>query len=238
MRIVLCDDDPAVREELEAALRAFFAENGLAQPEYAAYASGDELLAREEFADIAFLDVEMPGISGIQAGAALQRRNRHIKVFILTSFPDYLDEAMKVRVFRYLSKPLDRERLFRNMKDALDQYSVDTHPVLIETREGTATRLSDEIVLIESANRTVTVHTVDRDYRSVQPMRFWYALEKIGCFFCPHQSFVVNLKYVVAYDRSSVTLRAPSGRVFTAFLTRRKVQAFKNAYMLFMEASL
>ena len=113
MRIVMCDDDTAILEKLAEYLYQFFAENGLAQPEYAAYTSGDELLETEKNADIAFLDVEMPGLSGIHVGVKLQNMNRHTKIFILTSYPDYLDEAMKFHVFRYLSKPLDKNRLFR-----------------------------------------------------------------------------------------------------------------------------
>ena len=50
-------------------------------PEMAAYTSGDDLLQKERYADIAFLDVEMPGRSGIHVGARLKELNHKIKVF-------------------------------------------------------------------------------------------------------------------------------------------------------------
>ena len=95
----------------------------------AAYTSGDDLLLKERYADIAFLDVEMPGRSGIHVGARLKEYNPKIKVFIVTSFPDYLDEAMRFQVFRYLSKPIDKSRLFRNLKDAVYLHNMETHVI-------------------------------------------------------------------------------------------------------------
>ena len=60
--------------------------------------------------DIASLDVEMPGRSGIHVGAELMQKNVYVKIIIITSFPDYLDEAMDFHVYRYLSKPKNQVR--------------------------------------------------------------------------------------------------------------------------------
>ena len=204
MRIVLCDDDERILGQLKGWLWEYFRENGLSQPDYVSYADGDSLLAAEDRpdagrADMAFLDVEMPGTSGIHVGARLQSRNPYIKIFIVTCYADYLDEAMKFHVFRYLSKPLDRGRLFRNMKDALYQIGIDTRPVLIETKKETVTRYADEIVMVEAMGRRVTVQTVDRLYESVQRMGEWEKLLDIGCFARPHRSFIVNMKYVSSF---------------------------------------
>ncbi len=238
MRIVMCDDEVSVLDKLTKYLREFFSSNQLPQPEYAAYTSGEELLAREQNMDIAFLDVEMPGISGIHVGAKLQKLNRYAKIFILTSYPDYLDEAMKFHVFRYLSKPLDKKRLFRNMKEALYQLSVDTKPICIETKQGSFTRLADEIVMIETSGRCVVVHAIDCDYISMQPMKFWYSLTTIPSFYQTHHSFVVNMKYIAAFTSNSITLEIPPNGKLTAYLTRRRYKDFKNAYMIYLEAML
>ena len=106
MRILFCDDNNAILEQLRSYVSDYFKENGGQQPELVCYDNGDALLAAETRADIAFLDVEMPGINGIQLGAKLKEMNPHIKIFIVTSYPDYLDEAMRFRVFRYLSKAI------------------------------------------------------------------------------------------------------------------------------------
>lgn len=46
---------------------------------------------------------------------------------------------MRFHVFRYLSKPLDQQRFFRNMKDAVDLYNTITVKVPIETKQGVHT---------------------------------------------------------------------------------------------------
>ena len=72
--------------------------------------------------DLLFLDIEMPGMNGIYVGNELKKANKNVLIFVVTSYSEYLDEAMRFHVFRYLSKPIDRQRLFRNLKDALDLY--------------------------------------------------------------------------------------------------------------------
>ena len=112
MRIIFCDDNIEILNQLQRYVHEFFKSLGGSMPDFAAYTSGDELLANETCADIAFLDVEMPGKSGIYAGARLKETNPKIKNIIVTSYPDYLDEAMRFQVFRYLSKPIDKNRMF------------------------------------------------------------------------------------------------------------------------------
>ncbi len=241
MRILLCDDEPAALQELTAYLQAFFESAHLPAPTYAAYTSGEALLAQEDLPaaprfEIAFLDVEMPGITGIQVGARLQARNPYAKIFIVTSYADYLDEAMKFHVFRYLSKPLDPKRLFRNMKEALYQLSVDTRPVLIESPGETVTRYADEIVMVEAQGHKVTVRAVDREYAAVQPVKHWEGLLEIGSFYRTHRSFIINMKYVRGFSPNLITLGLPDGTEVSAYLARRRYKDFKETYMLYVEA--
>ena len=146
MRILFCDDDPEILTRLQEYVAEYFDRIEIELPECAAYDSGESLLQCENRADIAFLDVEMLGISGIRAGAELTKRNPEIKILVVTSYPDYLDEAMRFQVFRYLSKPIDKNRLFRNLKDALYQYNMATQQYAIPLENGV------DLVLAKSDN--------------------------------------------------------------------------------------
>ena len=86
MRILFCDDDPIILNQLQSFVSEFFKKIGGKQPDFYAYDSGDALLRSETKADIAFLDVEMPGLSGIHIGSRLKERNPYIKIFIVTMF--------------------------------------------------------------------------------------------------------------------------------------------------------
>lgn len=232
MRILICDDDKLMLEQLTNYLHEYFQKNRLPLPELSIYASGEALLADTGEMDIVFLDVEMPGISGITTGKRLKEKHPKVLIFIVTSFAEYLDEAMRFQVFRYLSKPLDKQRLFRNLKDALQFYHTSHIRIAVETKDGIHMTDTPDIVSIETQGRKVVVHTVTADYESVHPMRYWVDTLNIPCFFQPHKSFLVNLGHVTDFDHSMISL--DHGK-YHAYLTRRRYSQFKNAYLLYLE---
>ena len=235
MRILFCDDNPAITAILQNYVSEYFRHVGGGQPEYAAYDSGDALMANEKLADIAFLDVEMPGISGIYVGAKLKEYNPYIKIFIVTSHPDYLDEAMRFQVFRYLSKPIDKGRLFRNLKDAMYQYSLDTREYPILTEKGLFVRRADEIVCVEVQQRKCLIHTTKDILVSMETMEYWRHTLSLPCFYSPHKSFIINMRFVSEIQKDSILLRF-KGKEKEAYLAKRKFTQIKDTYLLYLES--
>ena len=136
MRILICDDDTELSQQLKEILITFFRKNSLKLPEIIMYNNGEKLLKDPESKDIVFLDIEMPGMNGIYVGNELKQKNKNTIIFVITSYSQYLDEAMRFHVFRYLSKPLEKQRIFRNMKDALALYNSSIIKISIETKDG------------------------------------------------------------------------------------------------------
>lgn len=234
MRILICDDDLQIAKQLKKILENFFHKNSLKIPEIIIYDSGEALLEDSDAKDIVFLDIEMPGVSGIHVGKKLKMENQNIIIFIVTSYAEYLDEAMRFHVFRYLSKPLDRQRIFRNMKDALEFYNTSVIKIPIETKEGVFVAHATDIIFIEAHGHKVTVQTVQQNYKSVRNMNYWTTLLDMPCFFCSHRSFIVNLEHVSTFDHSLIYLY---NNQFQAYLTRRKYTQFKDSYLLYLEST-
>lgn len=88
----------------------FFRRMKIKVPEIQSYNSGEALLSDTGSKDIVFLDIELPGLDGIFVGRELKEKNHNVIVFVITSYAEYLDDAMRFHVFRYLSKPLDKQR--------------------------------------------------------------------------------------------------------------------------------
>ena len=233
MKIVCCDDDINIGNQLKEYLQLYFESITAPFPEFCFYNSGEDLLKYADEIDIAFLDVEMPGLNGIQLGEELKRRYPNIIIFIVTSYPDYLDDAMRFQVFRYLSKPIDKNRLFRNMKDALFKYSTLSRKIQIETKNQVTMVYTRDIVLVEAKERKVFVHTKDKIYESIQKMDFWIEKLPSNSFFQTHRSYIVNLRFVSHFDNTLIHL---CNDRFTAYLTRRKYVSFKNAYIMYLES--
>ncbi len=232
LKIVFCDDNATILNQVKECVAEFFATVGGAQPEYAAYTCGEALLTTEDRIDIAFLDVEMPGISGIDVGSKLKDRNPHIKIIILTAHPEYLDDAMDLRVFRYLSKPIDKDRLFRNLRDAVREYNMESAEQIIETPTATLYRRTDEIICVETKGRKTTVYTLDGIWESTRNMEYWQSVLVQPCFFVTNRSYIVNMTYVSSFDRESILLKYGDNEL-VAYLTKRKYTDFKDRQLLF-----
>ena len=233
MRVIFCDDDSIILEQLHLYVSEYFEQLGGMIPEFACYSSGDALLNAKVRADIAFLDVEMPGFNGIYVGNKLKQQNESVIIFIVTSYIEYLDAAMRFHVFRYLSKPIDKQRLFQNLDDALELYYSANKEIAIETKNGVTTVSTNDIVYVEAYGRKIIVHTLTTDFDSTQTLQFWIDHLPVSMFFQSHRSYIINLAKVTSFDHELIYL---CDGQFNAYLTRRKFTEFKKVYLQFMES--
>jgi two-component system response regulator DesR len=103
VRVLLAEDQSMVREALATLL-------GLEEDieVVAQVARGDEVVraAEESRADVALLDIEMPGMTGLDAAAALRDALPAVKIVIVTTFgrPGYLRRAMESGAHAFLVK--------------------------------------------------------------------------------------------------------------------------------------
>lgn len=74
MRILICDDDLELSQQLEKILISFFQKSSLKYPEIVIYNNGTDLLQDFQSKDIVFLDIEMPGMNGIYIGNELKQQ--------------------------------------------------------------------------------------------------------------------------------------------------------------------
>lgn len=234
MNFAICDDDELFCQQLFELIKEYFDEKELNCPKTEIFHSGEELLESRDNFDIVFLDVEMSGISGIHVGRELKKKNRRILFMIITSYNDYLDEALQFHAFRYLSKPLEKDRLFRNLESALYIYNTENEKIAIETKDVTVTVFTSEIIMIENIGRKVYVRTTKEDYLSIHKIPYW--LEKLNNaqFFQSHKSYIINFKYVSHFDSQTIYL---FNNAYQAYLTYRKHSAFKSAYLIYLDST-
>ena len=233
MRILICDDDIIIVEQIKKHILDYFFKNHLKSPEIVCFSNGEALLLDTGSQDILFLDIEMPGMNGIYIGNELKKKNPDIIIMVVTSYMEYLDEAMRFHVFRYLSKPIDKHRLQRNLKDALKSYSSSTKKIAIETKNGVSVVREADIICVEASGRRVYIHTSTCDYESIHPIQYWSDVLRSNYFFQSHRSYIVNFMYIDDFGRDLIHLH---NNTFHAYLTRRKYTAFKDAYFLYLES--
>ena len=115
----------------------------------------------------------------------------------MTSYPDYLDEAMRFRVFRYLSKPINKNRLFENLKDAIYQYNIESIRIPVETKDGVVTLSSEDIICFEGQKRVTKICTVDGEVISVKGIQSWQEELKIPSFYANRRYSEFKNKYLL-----------------------------------------
>lgn len=106
---IVVDDEPLAREGLILRLKDDSRFKVIAQ----CACARDALQEIEEFEpDVAFVDIEMPGISGLDLAELLSKRQSEVpKVVFVTAFKEFALNAFEFQAFDYLLKPFSDERL-------------------------------------------------------------------------------------------------------------------------------
>ena len=93
MKIAICDDEILYIEKIKKIVSSFI-ESEKIVAEIETFTSGCELVESESLYDVVFLDIEMPGLNGIETTKILNQKNNRTRIFIFTSHSNYLDDAM------------------------------------------------------------------------------------------------------------------------------------------------
>lgn len=224
VRIAVCDDDRHDREQVLQALRA-------ADPDASAecFSDGASLLEaarRTPPFDLVFLDIYMPGESGIQtAGAILDLWPRTGLVFI-TSSRDHAVDAFSLRALHYLVKPVTAEGVtealwrLRELRPGAGESAVVT-----VGRNGQKV-LEKDIRTLTSANHAVEILLADG-----QQVKVWTPLgeleRKLGRSFLKiNRGVIVNMDFIREMRADRCVLQ--DGQEF--FLAVRERGAISAAY--------
>jgi len=213
---------------------AFFAEKEL-QASYALFPDGESAVAQNAIYDLAFIDIEMPGINGLAVAKCLQERNAHIIIFMVTSHPGYIDDAMDITVFRYLPKPINQERLYCGLEKALDKYNLQNQTILLDSEDDSIPVFTQDILFICIQGRATQVKTKSCEYPSRKTLAQWQDELSQGLFAQPHQSYLVNLQHVSSLRKREVRLTEDNkgNHVFVP-VSQRRYAAFKESFARYL----
>jgi two-component system response regulator LytT len=203
VRALIVDDEEPARGELRYLLAAHPEVEVVGE----AATAGEALaLAERVRYDVVFLDIELPGLTGLEAARLiLDRRERPAVVFV-TAHERYAVDAFAVEAFDYLVKPVDPERLAR-VVERLAQVRIRAIPVVekipVVSAGGTKTLVDyDAVHWIEADGDYSRVHTYDRSYLSTSSLRELEELLPATRFSRVHRGHIVNLAKVAAVRRA------------------------------------
>lgn len=192
---------------------------------------GEDIMYKNEKFDIAFIEIELPSIDGLTVTKHLQTINPNIMIFIVTSTHLYLDDAMNLNVFRYLSKPIDKNRFMKNANTAIDLYQQHTQSIAVETSHELYRLFTKDILYITIEKRKACIITKEGKLRTQNNFDFWKQLtNEYEYLVQSHYSFIVNLKNVISFSKTEITLSADEKNYEHIPISRRFYPSFKESF--------
>ena len=202
IRAVLVDDEAPARSELAYLLAA----HGDVAVVGEAGSAGEALeLARRAVYDVVFLDVEMPGLTGVEAAPLVRERADPPAVVFVTAHAEYAVDAFAVEAFDYLLKPVDPQRLARvveRLRERTRENAVPVEKIPVVAAGGSELLDYDQVHYVQAEGDYSRVHTYDRSYLSTSSLG--ELEEKLGPRFVRvHRSHLVNLAKVSGVRRAT-----------------------------------
>lgn len=227
MKILLCDDQSNYLDDLRLHVEEYM-KNHFIKPEYVVSTSAEEIIASKDIFDLAFLDIQMGDIGGLTVAKELKRRNNKVVIFFVTNYPEFQDDAMDLRIFRFFEKPFDVNRLYSGLDKALE-YLDETYIDVYLAQGGTHLKvLVDDIYYIKRENREIIVVTKNGEYKTSKSLEYWNEKLPNTFFYLVHKSFLINLHYVTKYSYTEVFINENT-RISIA--TRKQADFHKYWFM-------
>ena len=88
MRIAICDDEVSMVQILEEKIKKILPDAVIDK-----YLSGDELIVSDSKPDILFLDIQMPGMDGMETAKVLRQDNEDMILIFVTAAEEYVFQA-------------------------------------------------------------------------------------------------------------------------------------------------
>lgn len=119
-KIMLADDEGIVIDSLKFIIQKEFGDE--CRIEFAKTGRNVIELAERFRPDIAIMDIQMPGINGIEAMREIRKTNDSVIFIVMSAYDkfDYATEAMKLGAIEYITKPMDKNKMIKALKSAMD----------------------------------------------------------------------------------------------------------------------
>ena len=157
MRIAVCDEEEKFRVQAKEMIEKLTNSIDIVVD---AYEDGRKLIERFESNpyDVLFLDIEMPLMDGITLAKKVRAMSENVYIVFLTGHVEYALEGYEVNALRYLTKPVQEDKLREVLRFVMDKNTSKRQLMIKEEGEEILLNVSD-IVYAEAQNQYVMIYT-------------------------------------------------------------------------------
>ena len=223
-RAIVAEDEPLLRDELERLLHQVWPELQIVA-ECEDGASALEAIAEQQ-PEVVFLDIRMPGLTGMDVAAAAASSSPGTQIVFTTAYHQYAIDAFERGAIDYLLKPLTPERLTATVQRiqarlASGRLPADLGQLLRDLAQGAATTpkappltwitastgretrliMVDDVAYFRADNKYTVAMTAEGEALLRTPLRELLEVLDAQVFRQIHRSTIVNLKAVASIVR-------------------------------------
>lgn len=222
MNCIIVDDEPLAREGMllllqdigSITVKGCF--NGVKKAR--------EFLNENEV-DLIFLDIEMPGINGLDFASSVPRETL---IIFTTAYSQYALKSYEVEAIDYLVKPIEKSRLQTAIEKALTYHNllkgkggemegVENEYMLVKSDRRYHKILFTDIRYIEGLKDYVVIHLDDSKMVTAMNLKTIHGNLNTKQFVRVSKSYVVNLSHIDSFDNHTVYIKSaeiPVGDVY------------------------
>ncbi|TZF99010.1 response regulator transcription factor (plasmid) [Chryseobacterium panacisoli] len=239
MNCIIVDDEPLARSEMRSLIAEISNVDILG--EFSNALSALEFL-KDNDADLIFLDIEMPMVTGLEFAEMLPKKSL---IIFTTAYSQYALKSYELEAVDYLLKPIDPQRLEKAIEKAIlytELLSKDTVKNTVESNTADFLFIKAErrfykisfsdIKFIEGLKDYVVIHT--KQQKLITAMNLKTIHQKISgeTFIRVSKSYVVNMNYIDSFDNHNVYIEdaeIPLGEVYRSEFFTRFAGGFLNS---------
>ena len=213
MNCIIIDDEPLAREAIEILVKDTSQLNLLGMFNNALAASK---FMEENPVDLIFLDIQMPGITGIEFARNISKRSL---VIFTTAYSEYAVDSYEVDAIDYLIKPIDPERFHKAVNKAIAY-----HSLLLKEEKENIEAGNTEYFFVKSERRYFKINYKDilfieglKDYVIIQldeqrvitrmNLKNIFDLLPKHDFLRVNKSYIVNTKHIDSFDNNDIFIK-------------------------------
>ena len=213
MKCIIVDDEPIAREGIKLLVEEIPRLELLKSFNNAEEAS---LFINETPVDLIFLDINMPGINGIEFAHSIPKQTL---IIFTTAYSQYALDSYEVDAVDYLVKPIDPVKFRKAVNKAIVY-----HSLLIDEEKKRVDAVEDEYIFVKSDRKYFKVNFEDvlfieglKDYVIIQmadqriitrmSLKSINELLPSNVFFRINKSYIVNKKHIDSFDNNDVFIK-------------------------------
>lgn len=226
LRIGICDDEQRILKILKTLIEECMEEKR-EEAEILSFLSGKELMKKAADLDVIFLDIAMPGMDGFDVGKKIRRINPKCKIVMETAYIERVKESFKIGVFRFVTKPFEKEEIREALHAVLD-LRIGTEMIEVYRDRNPYQIFQRDISYFRAYNGYVEAFSDHHRYRKDISMKELEKCLDSRLFFQVSREYIVNMLWITDSRNGIVWVADREIRI-----SRRRKKEFERAYVLF-----